>query len=94
MMVECLEFLICVWEDADMILKLKATSSDKAFCIFSVKMTKQNLKISQSHYLPHPSKLSYRMTHITYIINSSNLTMALGSTQPLTEMSTRNLPGG
>jgi hypothetical protein len=26
--------------------------------------------------------------------NSSNRTMALGSTQPLTEMSTRNLPGG
>jgi hypothetical protein len=26
--------------------------------------------------------------------NSSSLTMALGSTQPLTEMSTRNLPGG
>jgi hypothetical protein len=25
--------------------------------------------------------------------NSSSLTMALGSTQPLTEMSTRNLPG-
>jgi hypothetical protein len=27
-------------------------------------------------------------------INPSNRTMALGSTQPLTEMSTRNLPGG
>jgi hypothetical protein len=26
--------------------------------------------------------------------NPSNSTMALGSTQPLTEMSTRNLPGG
>jgi hypothetical protein len=26
--------------------------------------------------------------------NSSSRTMALGSTQPLTEMSTRNLPGG
>jgi hypothetical protein len=26
--------------------------------------------------------------------NSSSHTMALGSTQPLTEMSTRNLPGG
>jgi hypothetical protein len=26
--------------------------------------------------------------------NSSNCTMALGSTQPLTEMSTRNLSGG
>jgi hypothetical protein len=26
--------------------------------------------------------------------NHSNRTMALGSTQPLTEMSTRNLPGG
>jgi hypothetical protein len=26
--------------------------------------------------------------------NSSNRTMALGSTQPLTEMSTRNLSGG
>jgi hypothetical protein len=27
-------------------------------------------------------------------VNPSNRTMALGSTQPLTEMSTRNLPGG
>jgi hypothetical protein len=26
--------------------------------------------------------------------NPSNRTMALGSTQPLTEMSTRNFPGG
>jgi hypothetical protein len=26
--------------------------------------------------------------------NHSSLTIALGSTQPLTEMSTRNLPGG
>jgi hypothetical protein len=26
--------------------------------------------------------------------NLSNCTMALGSTQPLTKMSTRNLPGG
>jgi hypothetical protein len=26
--------------------------------------------------------------------NTSSRTMALGSTQPLTEMSTRNLPGG
>jgi hypothetical protein len=26
--------------------------------------------------------------------NISSLTMALGSTQPLTEMSTRNFPGG
>jgi hypothetical protein len=26
--------------------------------------------------------------------NTSSLTMALGSTQPLSEMSTRNLPGG
>jgi hypothetical protein len=26
--------------------------------------------------------------------NPSSLTMALGSTQPVTEMSTRNLPGG
>jgi hypothetical protein len=26
--------------------------------------------------------------------NSSSRTMVLGSTQPLTEMSTRNLPGG
>jgi hypothetical protein len=27
-------------------------------------------------------------------LNPSSRTMALGSTQPLTEMSTRNLPGG
>jgi hypothetical protein len=29
----------------------------------------------------------------SYFFNPSNRTMALGSTQPLTEMSTRNLPG-
>jgi hypothetical protein len=29
-----------------------------------------------------------------YLPNSSSRTMALGSTQPLAEMSTRNLPGG
>jgi hypothetical protein len=29
-----------------------------------------------------------------YLPNTSNRSMALGSTQPLTEMSTRNLPGG
>jgi hypothetical protein len=29
-----------------------------------------------------------------HFFNSSNRTMALGSSQPLTEMSTRNLPGG
>jgi hypothetical protein len=28
------------------------------------------------------------------LFNPSDRTMALGSTQPLTEMSTRNLPGG
>jgi hypothetical protein len=28
------------------------------------------------------------------LANSSSRAMALGSTQPLTEMSTRNLPGG
>jgi hypothetical protein len=28
------------------------------------------------------------------LLNPSNRTMALGSTQPLTEISTRNLPGG
>jgi hypothetical protein len=28
------------------------------------------------------------------LLNPSSLTMALGSTEPLTEMSTRNLPGG
>jgi hypothetical protein len=28
------------------------------------------------------------------LFNPSSRTMALGSTQPLTEMSTRNLPGG
>jgi hypothetical protein len=29
-----------------------------------------------------------------YLLNPSRRTMALGSTQLLTEMSTRNLPGG
>jgi hypothetical protein len=28
------------------------------------------------------------------LLNPSSRTMALGSTQPVTEMSTRNLPGG
>jgi hypothetical protein len=28
------------------------------------------------------------------LLNPSSRTMALGSTQPLTEMTTRNLPGG
>jgi hypothetical protein len=31
---------------------------------------------------------------IFYLINPSGRTMALGSTQPLTEMSTRDLPRG
>jgi hypothetical protein len=30
----------------------------------------------------------------SYLSNPSSRTMALGSTQPLREMSTRNLPGG
>jgi hypothetical protein len=32
--------------------------------------------------------------NIFYLPNSSRRNMALGSTQPLTEMNTRNLPGG
>jgi hypothetical protein len=34
------------------------------------------------------------VTGIINLPNSSSSTMALGSTHPLTEMSTRNLPGG
>jgi hypothetical protein len=32
--------------------------------------------------------------HFFNLPNPSSLTMALGSTQPLTKMSTRNFPGG
>jgi hypothetical protein len=35
-----------------------------------------------------------RMRWIFNLPDPSSRTMALGSTQPLTEMSTRNLPGG
>jgi hypothetical protein len=35
-----------------------------------------------------------RSLDIFNLPNSSSRTMALGSAQPLTEMSTRNLPGG
>jgi hypothetical protein len=35
-----------------------------------------------------------RLTGLFNITNASSRNMALGSTQPLTEMSTRNLPGG
>jgi hypothetical protein len=38
---------------------------------------------------PHP-----KFVKIHFNINPSSRTMALGSTQPLTEMSTKNLPGG
>jgi hypothetical protein len=34
------------------------------------------------------------MENINYDPNPSSRTMALGSTQPLTEMNTMNLPGG
>jgi hypothetical protein len=34
------------------------------------------------------------VTELFNLPNPSSRTMALGSTQPLTEMSTRNLPGG
>jgi hypothetical protein len=34
------------------------------------------------------------LVQIVYLPNPSSRTMALGSTQPLTEISTRNLPGG
>jgi hypothetical protein len=41
-------------------------------------------------------RVQFPMRSLDYfnISNSSGRTMALGSTQPLTEMSTRNLPGG
>jgi hypothetical protein len=41
-------------------------------------------------------RLGFPMTSLNFsnFANSSSLTMALGSTQPLTEMRTRNLPGG
>jgi hypothetical protein len=35
-----------------------------------------------------------QVPHKVDFFNPSNRTVALGSTQPLTEMSTRNLPGG
>jgi hypothetical protein len=41
------------------------------------------------------SRIQIRMRWIFFnLLNSSSSTMALGSTQPLTEISTRNLPGG
>jgi hypothetical protein len=54
-------------------------------------------------YWPHARKsvmyMGRMMNHLMYVgffnwPNRSTHTMALGSTQPLTEMSTRNLPGG
>jgi hypothetical protein len=40
-------------------------------------------------------KILYILGYIrVHFFNPSNRTMALGSIQPLTEMSTRNLPGG
>jgi hypothetical protein len=38
------------------------------------------------------NKINYNLMKI--FANPSGRTMALGSTQPLTEMSTRNFPGG
>jgi hypothetical protein len=42
------------------------------------------------------SRLRFTMKSLDFFNfhNTSSRTMALGSTQPLTEMSTRNLPGG
>jgi hypothetical protein len=42
------------------------------------------------------SQVRFLMTSLDFLYwpNPSSRTMALGSTQPLTEMSTRNLPGG
>jgi hypothetical protein len=39
-------------------------------------------------------RLPVQVTDKVDFFNPSNRTMALGSTQPLTEMSTRNLTGG
>jgi hypothetical protein len=39
-------------------------------------------------------RVPMRSLDIFNILNPSSHTMALGSTQPLSEMSTRNLPGG
>jgi hypothetical protein len=39
-------------------------------------------------------RFAMRSLDIFDLFNPSSRTMALGSTQPLTEMSTRNLPGG
>jgi hypothetical protein len=39
------------------------------------------------------SRNRVRMDFFSHLPNPSSCTMALGSTQPLTEMSTRNLPG-
>jgi hypothetical protein len=47
------------------------------------------------YYKPEGRGFDSRSGHwIFQLPNTSSLTMALGSTQPLTEMSTRNLPGG
>jgi hypothetical protein len=49
--------------------------------------------ISQGHL--EGRRFESRMRWIFFTLpNTSSRTMALGSTQPLTEMKTRNLPGG
>jgi hypothetical protein len=45
--------------------------------------------------MPEGRRIESRMRWIFFNLpNPSSRTMALGSTQPLTKMSTRNLPGG
>jgi hypothetical protein len=41
-----------------------------------------------------PVRISKKSLDFFNLPNPSSRTMALGSTQPLTEMNTRNLPGG
>jgi hypothetical protein len=40
------------------------------------------------------SRFCFPMRSLGFLTDLTGRTMALGSTQPLTEMSTRNLPGG
>jgi hypothetical protein len=44
--------------------------------------------------VPVENSVSVRVFYVNYKCKSSSRTVVLGSNQPLTEMSTRNLPGG
>jgi hypothetical protein len=63
-----------------------------------VKMVGQNLKVLCHHHVSNFEDIQYFITpdeaDFFNLPNPSSRTLAPGSTQPLTEMCTRNLPGG